>query len=303
MKSLFRLFSPFNEIAANHPLFALESGRVRRLLRPKNLRRLSLKVVVIVMAVFGLWWVLAVLGDLRTYSTNSYTYYPSANQMITITLVISLLADGILDFACMVASINSFAGEVIAGRWDLLRLTIIPAEHAAAVKHAAARLRVWRMTTIVFALRLACIILLLIMWLLNGGLRYFQFRFEDTFLFFALVVIVLIYLVEPFWRARAVTALGLDISIRLKSSLSITLSAIGSVLALWILQPLIIGGIFYCVGITLSRTVFGINSAFIAGFFAFILTIFIGLVFYGFYSVLRNICIGNLINRLVGYEG
>jgi hypothetical protein len=186
----------------------------------------------------------------------------------------------------------------------LLRLTIIPAEQIAAVKHAAARLRAWRMTTIVFAIRLAVIILAFLNWVLTDGLRYFRFRFEDTFIFLSFLVAAVTYLIEPFWRARAVTALGLDISIRLRSSLSVTLSAIGSVLALWILQPIIIGGIFYCFGTTFLGMLFynQINS-FVTGIIVFFIALFIAAVFYGFYAALCNISISNLINRLVRYEG
>src|SRR5262245_58253330 len=128
MRAFVQQLSPYASVSRCHPLFVLESARVRRLLDRRRLFRMSFTGVSVIFLIALIFWLLAVNADRQHYS------YPMAvDQLMTLLLVASIGADGFLDFACMVASVNSFAGEIVAGRWDLLRLTPYRSEDFAAV--------------------------------------------------------------------------------------------------------------------------------------------------------------------------
>ena len=58
-----------------------------------------------------------------------------------------------LDYRCMSTALGSINGEIAAGRWDLLRLTLADRPQIVAAKHGAAQVRVWRLMTLIVALR------------------------------------------------------------------------------------------------------------------------------------------------------
>jgi hypothetical protein len=297
MRAFVRQLSPYARVLACHPLFILESARVRRLLDQRKLFRMSFTVVFLIFLIALFFWVLAADADYR----KIYGYARAVDQLMTLLLLGSIGWDGFLDFACMVASANSFAGEIVAGRWELLRLTPFTSEDFAVVKHSAARLRVWRMTMVVFGLRLTVIILGIFTWLFNDGLAYFQFRLEEIFAYAMLVLVLGTYLVEPIWRAETVTVVGLMLSIRLRNSLSLTLGAIGSVLALWILQPVVMGGIFWLTGSIFNpfeRLMYSSTSLFLSYFLLFLVCLYIAVVLYGFYAGVRKFAYGRLIRQI-----
>jgi hypothetical protein len=286
---MIRRISPFTLVSSCHPLFVLESRRVRRLLNRPQLIQMSFRVLAVIFCIAFIFWLLAVNEDNRRFNQ----YQEGVSQLLALLFAVSIGLDGILDFACMVATANSFAGEFVAGRWDLLRLTPYSVEDFAAVKHAAARLRVWRMTVAVFSLRLTVVVLGVFTWLVNDGLRYLQI--QPVLAYLALVLLGAAYLLDPFWRAEMVTLLGLGISIRLRNGLSLTLAAIGSVLALWILQPLVIGFIFWCSGSLVGRILFSVPTPDLGYAVVLLISVYIIIVFYGFYAVLRK----NTYSRLL----
>jgi hypothetical protein len=188
----------------------------------------------------------------------------------------------------MAASVNSFSGEVIAGRWDLLRLTPYTANDLLAVKHSAARLQVWRMTMVVVDVRLNVIILFLLTYALNNLLDGYAFEIGQILTYLPYLPLLIAYIVEPIWRAQLVTLLGLTISIRLRHTVSLMLTAIGTILTLWIAQPLILGGIFYASVRIFNQMFYPLrfNDPLMLDLALFLASLYIAAVFYAFYVVL-----------------
>ncbi len=299
MKSLIRQLSPSANVSPRHPLFRLESRRARRLLDSNQLFQMSFNIITTVFLILFFFWLLASIEDSKHLSQLR----SGATNLLTLIFAVSIGLDGILDFACMVASVNSFSGEFIAARWDLVRLTPVVAEDMIAVKHAAARLRVWRLTIAIFAVRLSFVLFGFATWLLNDGLYGFQVQLEQILGYLVILVAVVTYLVEPFWRAEVVTAIGLAISSRFRSGLSLILGAVGSVLTFWIVQPLVLGAIFWCSGAALGRFVFSINSSALAYFVGFLISLYMVAVLYGFYAIIKKVALENLLNRIIYIEG
>ncbi len=294
LESLFRQLPPCADVSPRHPLFKVELQRVRYFLDGYELFHASFRVARIVFIALFFLWLVAATSD----ANKSYSYATGVSTVIPLLFAVSILIDGFLDFACMVASVNGFSGEVIAGRWDLLRMTPLKAEEIIAVKHAAARIRVWRMTNVVFAIRLSWALLGLMTWWLNFGNRGEHLRLEHLFFYFTVLFVVMVYLMEPFWRAEVVTAIGLIISSRVRNGLSLSLSAIGAVMAFWIFQIVVIGSIFWCSG-SLFAPFFSPVAQIDNGFLIlFLICFYIAVVLYGFYATVKKFALNNLIRSI-----
>ncbi len=98
-----------------------------------------------------------------------------------------------------------------------------------------------------------------------------------------------LFVVEPFWRMRTVTALGVAISARARQQVSSVLAGIGSLAALWLAEGIIVGAMVLgtsAVVAPLALIEFSVNSQLI--FCAPLL--FIGVMIvavYGFYATVQ----------------
>lgn len=247
--------------------------------------RYSRRWLVIVSTLAAMLWLVSALPNPVRYGINDFVLGLG---------VVSLLASLALDYTCMAASLGSVKGELSAGRWDLLRLTTLTAAQIVASKHGVAQLRVWRMMILIIGLRAG-------IWLILGVNFVFVFfrprglglTLEESLLTLAatvmLAAVLLIYIVEPFWRARAVTALGVAISARTRHGSSAVLAAGGSVAALWLGQGFI--AIAMMIGFTLlllplaSLEVAAYQVSLIA---PIMLVLVLFLIVYGFYSLVQT---------------
>ncbi len=292
--------SPYQGISPNNPLFMLESPRVQRLLERKRLFHLTLRSVITLLGVGLVLWLLGAYADVNRGNGVALT---ATGQLVGWLFVISLGLDVILDFASMAASVNSFSREVIAGRWDLLRLTPYTANDLLAVKHSAARLRGWRMTMLVSVVRLTVIIMFLLGIPLDSVLYNSLFNMGQIWSYLPVLPVVLAYIVEPIWRAQIMTLLGLMISIRVRNGLSLTLAAVGAVLAFWIFQLVILGGVFW-ITLQLFNSLFYpiVIAPFLADVIIFIIALYIAVAFYLFYMLTQKIIYPRLIHRIDSAE-
>jgi hypothetical protein len=265
----------------------LESPRVRRLLDRRKRFQLSARIIAIILSVSLFFWLLAANADMNRVNRFGAT---TTGQLIGWLFFASLGLDIVLDFAAIVASVNGFSREVIAGRWDLLRLTPYTAGELLAVKHSAARLRVWRMTMLVSVIRLVVMILFLLTTAFNSVLYGYLFNIGELWAYLPALPAVLAYLVEPIWRAQVMTLLGLMISIQVRNALSLTLAAVGAVLAFWVFQLLILGGFFW-ITLQLLNSLFYpiVIDPFVTDVIIFIMATYIAVVFYLFYTLIQKL--------------
>ncbi len=226
-------------------------------------------------------------------------------------LIVSLAwgAGGLLDVVSIQAGIIPIGDEVLKRRWDLLRLTTLPHWGLVRAKHAAARLRVWRMTSLIVGVRLAVLGFSLLadfaVQLLTIGRSY---RLESLILDFVeapidmLVTLltvgafVLWYVLEPFWRMQALTGLGLWISTRVSHHTMAMLAGFGAALLIWILQAVLLGLLywfFYLLLSALSRSYYVDSYDSTSNLFFNVAFCFIvgssGLSIFGFFRLLQSL--------------
>ncbi len=103
-----------------------------------------------------------------------------------------------------------------------------------------------------------------------------------------LLVVAVIYVIEPFWRMRMVTALGMAISARARHHSSSVLVSIGALAALWLAQAIIVAALALGVSVVivpLALVEYSVNGLVFCSpaIFLFILIA----AFYGFYTSVR----------------
>jgi hypothetical protein len=283
MKPLYRL-TPHSRLSHN-PLFALETRRVRWGDSAKALIDSSLLLMAVVCVVLVLLWLVSRLSE----------RYPSRfNDFSLVFLAVTLLASLLLDYRCMTTAVGSINGEIAARRWDLLRLTSLDNAQIVAAKYGAAQVRVWRLMMLIVSARIAVA--------LTVGVSTLIYSVQDTawsrrtsgeivsVLLGQLVVVVVaaIYLVEPFWRMRMVTALGMAISARAQQHASSVLVAIGALAALWLAQGVILAAMALGVSVIfvpLGLVEYSVNGLIFCSPLVFL--IFLLAACYGFYSVVQ----------------
>lgn len=241
----------------DQPLFKYAVRRVRWARTVSQLRRYNWRAAFIVHGlIIGLWALLVYLSAVNYYAPNpNATYYYSGSPIehstnfIAVLMLVSVGMDIILDFACLVFSITSIGGEVSDGRWDLLRMTPMREENIVAAKHGLAQVRAWRVMAVVLWMRTAAVILLLLhtflLPLIFGGYFFledaFRYDFFNPLLMLITIGITLaIYVIEPVWRMRALSALGVAISAWVFNLVYAFLTAFAVMVGVWISQAIIL---------------------------------------------------------------
>lgn len=158
--------TPYSKNMLRHPLFRHEVRRVRWGFSEARIRGYSLRVFLTVSIVLFTVWLLLSLAfstpPLYSYnqqSQASWFVYGSGPGYFLLLIMAAIGVNLILDFASLLSGVNSINGEILAGRWDLLRLTALREEGIVSAKHAAAQVRGWRMLAVTISVRGATIIL------------------------------------------------------------------------------------------------------------------------------------------------
>jgi hypothetical protein len=211
-----------------------------------------------------------------------------------LTAALSLVAALLLDYRCMTTAVGSINGEITTGRWDLLRLSALENAQIVAAKHGAAQVRVWRLMALIIGSRVAVALAL--------GLRFVIDSLDDvawagrtpgdivSILLgqAALFVFAAVYAVEPFWRMRAVTTLGVAISARVRERISSVLLAVGALAAFWLAQGIIIAAMIFAVSVILlplGVVEYSVNRLIICAPLLFVVVLLATV--YGFYSAVQ----------------
>ena len=292
---MLRLLNPYPEISPTHPILERETRRMRWIQRAGSPQRYSLWIFLFVIGgVLALYVGWVALKWLNPYRSLYFGWFVDTTSGFAGVLVLaSFFAGLLLDYLSMTAALSSISREMVAGTWDLLRLTLLREGELVLAKHTAAQLRAWRATMALVGLRVAVGLLLLVLQIagsivyrypLGLGLQSnpLLFLLSNLFPFAALFGV---YILEPVWRMRAVTAVGMSISARHTEGTSSMLVGIGMLLLLWLIQLIV--AVAVIAGLTvLMFTV----AAFGTGAFCFPVVLFLVIspTVYGFYSIIKT---------------
>jgi hypothetical protein len=322
----------FNMMQSHNPVFAMEARHLKRGKTLPELRRLSARVVfrlIAVTAIFTLgvfliryqeWW-----NFYTTYSTSYYSQpiigWEISNLFTGTIAITALILAGasiggslFLDFSSLTAGMNAINRDMVAGRWDLLRLTMLPERQILMAKHAITQVRAWRMLMWISGMRVLSVVIAVGLMFVRppypGGrspvesiLRGFiDEPFLALLVAFAVLGFVVVYLLEPFWRFQAMTAMSLSVSAGRNPTNSI-LMGLAAILGVWISQGIIavaLGYVMFLVAQFLNFLLWSnydrnselVNFVFI---FAIMLACFItGAVIFTYYSLLQRFNLNRL---------
>ncbi|MBZ0282504.1 MAG: hypothetical protein K8L97_17320 [Anaerolineae bacterium] len=284
---------PFALVHPENPLFKIELRRAHTARSGSQLAQYTLRIAGIMLTGLLLLWGIAVYSAFKEHNASATVYYTryeiigASNQILVWLFVVSLGANLLLDMRCMTSGLGSISSEITSGRWDLLRLTLLPEEYIVDAKYALVQVRSWRWMTVIVSARLAFVIILLLHSFLLPFLVYEQpfdlllSNFLSPMALYLLTggtVLIGIFVIEPFWRMHALTALSLAISARIHRAASAFLVAFAAIVIIWITQIVIIGAFFW----------FTISLSFVAVICSVLIFAVFAFVVWFFYNTLRG---------------
>lgn len=267
----------------DHPLFRLERRRVRWGASSTQLRTFTLIASGLVVVLTLVAWLLSVGYTWDGYGPQTWIGY--SLEFLAVAGFAGIAADVILDLASLAFTLNSIDVPDNPKWWDLLRLAVDRPESVIIAKHTVAQVRAWRVMVIVLSLR-ACLALVGVIHLFGTTSGFDGYLPPSQYLLIpTLVVFGATYVIEPFWRMGAMTALGLRISARVKNTAMAALVGFGAVVAVWIVQAVIMGVILYGTLVAVNNLAYNSEDVAMCGvFFACCATSWI---IYAFYRSLR----------------
>ena len=309
---MLKRFSPYRTAPTDHPLFNFELRRIRWGDSAEALRRGSWKTFRRMIALTFVAWIVLMLLHYRGRMGSSFWYYDGS--ALAWLVLGSLGANLILDGWCMRASVSGISGDVVGGRWDLLRLTLLDEQAILDSKLTIARIRAWRVAMAVVALRFGVVALLVFQ---SGVLPLFAGRrytsifstftennlIENGFIWSALFLTGFVYIIEPIWRLRLQTAVGLLISSYTRSLTTGWLLALLAAFVVWLSQAIIAYLGISLVGELnrLMRRYFEYDSLRDLIFFWLVVVVAV-LVVFGYYRLVQWVALRRTLRRIVRIE-
>ncbi|MEL6268191.1 MAG: hypothetical protein AAFU54_22650 [Chloroflexota bacterium] len=251
-------------IDTDHPLFGLGVRRRRWWQRGHRPLRYGIEVVVWTVLMLTVAWAVMVLVRYMAMvlnnpgSANYRTWNLTNDIMMTVLWsgAVSLSLSYLLDFIVMALTVNSISGERTAHRWDLLELTPLTGQSIVETLHSTNQLRVWRMTMIVVGTRIATLVCLLmypfvLLPVFEGQslfdmLNSFWYNpIQNTYVGMWLALLAFVWVIEPVWRLRATTALGMAISAQYERLVIAMSVAFLSMVGIWVTMIGVVGGMFW----------------------------------------------------------
>ncbi|MGB7337756.1 MAG: hypothetical protein WBC91_02605 [Phototrophicaceae bacterium] len=282
------------------PLYQLERRQLKWARTPEKARLWLRSISIVTIAILVLIWFVVIWNDPSNYDEWHFIY------MYIIGIASLTVLSGILDFAAMVVTFSSLRNEKVLNRWDLLVLAA-DKQQITHSKHAFARLRIGRVLAFNLAVRIAVLIMLLLTVTIAGyysewgGLRIEDVIWEIQnnpleFLIASILIslVSIFYLVEPIWRVKAVTAMGVALSGRITSISLLATAAFFTLSLMWILQAIILSIITYSlvwIGDSMWDFYYEFNNSDIAEWFGWLSVMIIPIIYllvaYGFYRLLQ----------------
>jgi hypothetical protein len=275
LETLFAMEWPMPHILVNipNPVFSYEIRRVRWLKSVESLRRYSQYVLYGLHAFIIGWWFLSIavhlLSNYTLYSSGSFNasvavhnIYDVAELIITLILFANVGVTLLADAYYTMVTVNSINQQVVSGHWDILRVTPLPEDDILSAKYAISQILAWRLMAIETALRVLSIVFIPVLiistpLLYSGNLltSLLAFVTAPVIILFVIVavapvsipvlILLLMYIFEPYWRMQAVLAFGIAVSARIQNTTIAALAGFGTLLVMRAVQVAVFAGILY----------------------------------------------------------
>ncbi|MDW8300168.1 MAG: hypothetical protein RML95_12620, partial [Anaerolineae bacterium] len=194
------------------------------------------------------WWLIEAVF-LSAPESNLYA-------TVLVTLFLSSLAVMLAaNVFYVLEAVNVIQQETTRGTWDLLRLSRLTPREIAAAKYIVVQLRVWRVVALEFALRAAVLTLIALPVVRTGLSLALTLTVTGVFL-------ASLYLLEVWWRMRAVIGIGLFLALVLPKPINAVIAAALSMIGLHVAQ---LGILAICCGALLLLLFGNFTLGFLCG--------------------------------------
>lgn len=260
----------------------------------------------VALLIFGTWLALMLFLRVVTLGANglpqNWLLLYSQNFW-AVAMGASLLTSLAVDFRSIAAGMPAISEEIVSGRYELIRLTSISPVDVLVAKYAVARVRAWRITArLMWARALLAVFglaLLAWQWFTTGvGSTIFDLFYAGAALVIGMCGAV-VFVLEPYWRMKAVTALGVAVSARILNGVSASLASGLALLAFWFGQMVGVVALSFLLSFGMVFLAFGGAVGLVLIPFAFAV---IGGVMYGFYSMIQRMSLRHAAFRLALLE-
>lgn len=324
----------FKTMKSHNPVFVMEARHLKHGGSIADLRGLTFRVVrrvVIITAILTGVLILVQYRSLAYNMANSPNFYSGIyygqhvhNLLMSVAAFMAAALAGVsvvgslfLDFSCIMSGMNSINRDMVTGRWDLLRVTMVPERQILIAKHTITQLLAWRALVWVVAMRVIPVLILVVLLFIPPSYAGSTSTFERLTRVFhteplmASVIafggfwFTLIYLLEPFWRHQTMTAVGLAVSAG-RNTTSGILTGLGAILGVWISQGFVIGLLFWIM-VQIGQLISGAFYQMTGDSYelqdrlwaiAIMIACFItGWVIFGYYSILQRFNLNNVRQR------
>lgn len=230
----------------------------------------------------------------------------SLSAVAQIVLAVVLLYGVYVDIACLLSAIHSLNREVAQVKMDLLRLTPLHEAGIIAAKHGLSLARTRRLTLIMVGARLG----LLSATLLDSAQMYDVMGNWGAIiaqLGFVLLIFI-VFLLEPFWRNEMMTALGIYVSSLNRTTMSSLLTAGFALGVVWLIGLMTVGvasaGLALMASLLLSNIGYSsLDGALLFGlWFNLFFLVLLASAIYGFYHLIERWCLRGALRRLKAVE-
>lgn len=189
---------------------------------------LSASVVVIIWlgGVVAAWITINPLNC--TVWSCGFQFSASSATILVVLFIGGLLASVLIDFSSLLGAIHIFAHERQQPRWDLLHVTINPQPFVLGAINSAIQAYGWTVGSLVLGIRAGvafCVVVhLFLIETFAHMIEYGETSFlEDAptlMVYVGVLFAIPVYLIEPMWRLRAVSAFSMELAIRFGAGVS-----------------------------------------------------------------------------------
>ncbi|MFN8527836.1 MAG: hypothetical protein U0670_04415 [Anaerolineae bacterium] len=299
---MFTRLTPYATAAADQPIFRLETRHLRWGANPDALLQNSLRRVTKIITAISVSWIILILivAALSPTEDRTENVYTVTNGAIGVLILVGTLGSLLIDFVSVTSALTSINGELLNGRWDLLKLANIREGHFTVAKHGIAQLRAWKRMIDIIAVRLSVGVLILgFLLMLRLSSLYSAWSLLEVIPFLAILGgLQVAYSLEALWRMRTMTAVGLMVSAYTRSPITSPLTALGLMLGIWAVELTIVVAVGCgIVGLIFPILMFGGELCIVP---LGIIGVIVGL--YAFYEILKQYCLRRVAFRLASLE-
>lgn len=245
----FTRYAPHSTIKPDNPVRSYElrdAPTIRQLFRQSI--RWAMYPAVLLLAVYAVFAVAIVVEGKPQVYFLPHLFHQVESALTLLFLIATIGVYLVMDFIGITRSMNSISHEFDNANWDLIALADMDSKRFLWGKHASAQIRPWKYMCLTMGLRVAVVIMAIVHRLIHAFMLNPPQVVWDRFIAYPLnllaiilllltaIVVLVTYLIEPYWHLRLMVAAGLIGSAKNTHHTMRVLTGMGQIAGMWGMQ-------------------------------------------------------------------